>query len=1044
MGNNKSKNITGKRKGKKENDIKTNENKDPDTVARDNEYEDMEIKWLRRTIRNDPEVFVLNNLMMCVQFFGNYEEDIEEIRKSLVSPQEMKINQDLRCNKHVLLPDVLQEVVARNVGFTSSRQTARPTIEPLQPVRIYVVHDNIEITEEEEPTYYSAMDSTMTYNMILKPTHHQGYVKLRLLEESPLKMVEEESDSSSTPKNDDGFYSDGESVYGPKYSRNAAMNRLSRQSKSSIRSSKYGQSQSTPNLYESDTLYEQAEENVYGTKDARESVKADSSDYQTDSLTEGSSSQAPEPPARNGYPGRGGNGRRSSSNRQKSKIYSSNSRASSTSSGYRSSHYILDSDSDYGYGRSSNVSRSCDDLYSTANNLKNSDEELDMDRIPRRCFKKITYTSEGKIYDPNEEKKYVMNSKQKRIRQALKRYNYNVFYVSSAYFMRHFHNLFVQQLAEILGFDQEAIEDVKPEGGVINCDKVIVSNTTRLTLVEPYEIIPCIWAQWPEDANEWLNRPRTTWPNEEDIGKIKDYGCYIIPEGYSPKKHINPFQNIEWQLTFPAAERYLETCMYASQMHVYLMALTLHKTFIRPVFDTMFGLTTTHFRNRLFWMIEGNDTRTKWPDHRTGECLVQLLKSLYVCTSQNEPTLRDYFIRDKNLFQRVPSEHLLHTQKQLKRILENPLMYVFHAMENVRYSQTFFPKIDFDMLLKILTADTLTLINPALGGRISRPISKSTNGDSKDKSGRREYVSDRPGGFWSNAKNMSRTDDQIYASKPIVTNKTLINPRKASDSIIEISVRCAELESTRLCALLDFFITHFIKMGDRCHQYNAMRQKNIYLDHAERLSIILSEYPRYKEDAKKYREKIEKLRMRNLVTKPENTSSQMSERNGEKPLFAMQLKDRFTEETYPKLSIVTKEALHFGIQGESLDAPVSVTKTAIQERPRAPTPSRTPPLSSRATSPLPREPSSSTKRTKGLTDKSSVDSIKRAPTPVKRNTHDRESSKSSRRSPTKDRDDRSTSATKTTRANIQEEPSPRVLSLVEHGNDSFVTETTYI
>jgi hypothetical protein len=37
-------------------------------------YEDVELMMLRRTILRDPEMFILNNLMMCIQFFENYEE----------------------------------------------------------------------------------------------------------------------------------------------------------------------------------------------------------------------------------------------------------------------------------------------------------------------------------------------------------------------------------------------------------------------------------------------------------------------------------------------------------------------------------------------------------------------------------------------------------------------------------------------------------------------------------------------------------------------------------------------------------------------------------------------------------------------------------------------------------------------------------------------------------------------------------------------------------------------------------------------------------
>lgn len=93
-----------------------------------------------------------------------------------MSSREPDINEQLAPHKHVLLPDVLQEEVARNVGFTSSRQTLRPTVEPLQPVRIYVVHDNIEVIEEDDPTY-SPMNDTSIYSMVLKRTEHRGWYK---------------------------------------------------------------------------------------------------------------------------------------------------------------------------------------------------------------------------------------------------------------------------------------------------------------------------------------------------------------------------------------------------------------------------------------------------------------------------------------------------------------------------------------------------------------------------------------------------------------------------------------------------------------------------------------------------------------------------------------------------------------------------------------------------------------------------------------------------------------------------------------------------
>lgn len=101
-----------------------------------------------------------------------------QVKEHLASACEAKLNKALPPQKHVLLPDVLQEHIARNVAFTSTRQTFRPTIEPLQPVRIYVVHDNIEITEQHYPPEYSSVNNAITYSMMVKPSEHQGEMNL--------------------------------------------------------------------------------------------------------------------------------------------------------------------------------------------------------------------------------------------------------------------------------------------------------------------------------------------------------------------------------------------------------------------------------------------------------------------------------------------------------------------------------------------------------------------------------------------------------------------------------------------------------------------------------------------------------------------------------------------------------------------------------------------------------------------------------------------------------------------------------------------------
>lgn len=73
MGNcrssNSSENRTSKQNSKS--DMQSNNASDNN---REHPLEDPEISKLKKNIKNNPEVFILNNLMMCVDFFHNYDE----------------------------------------------------------------------------------------------------------------------------------------------------------------------------------------------------------------------------------------------------------------------------------------------------------------------------------------------------------------------------------------------------------------------------------------------------------------------------------------------------------------------------------------------------------------------------------------------------------------------------------------------------------------------------------------------------------------------------------------------------------------------------------------------------------------------------------------------------------------------------------------------------------------------------------------------------------------------------------------------------------
>lgn len=100
--------------------------------------------------------------------------EITNVKQKLVSARESELNGRLPPQKHALIPDVLQEQVGRAIDFTYLRPTSIPSVEPLQPIRIYIVFDNIEVTEQNYASPYCSVNETITYSMQLKPSKHKG------------------------------------------------------------------------------------------------------------------------------------------------------------------------------------------------------------------------------------------------------------------------------------------------------------------------------------------------------------------------------------------------------------------------------------------------------------------------------------------------------------------------------------------------------------------------------------------------------------------------------------------------------------------------------------------------------------------------------------------------------------------------------------------------------------------------------------------------------------------------------------------------------
>lgn len=289
-------------------------------------------------------------------------------------------------------------------------------------------------------------------------------------------------------------------------------------------------------------------------------------------------------------------------------------------------------------------------------------------------------------------------------------------YLSSITFMIDFVDNFILNLGSGLGFSQETITNALTQGASIYCNSI--NNGSNVS----YEVFPALIAAWPNVANQWIIRerrivqnPRTNftyqWPTKYMVSKAIGFGSLLVPIGFRPKRGINPEQRLQWRIIFPAAERYLESCLAHSHMRCYLFALILQKTFMENG-TSKIGIDASHIKNHLFWQCEENYAR--WPEDRLGESLRLFLRSFYIHFGQSR--FPNYFMESCNDFKSIPKPILLKLQRKLADILEAPVMHMLHAINKIKYKKKdFYPTFNCHRLYDILTCkNPLRMINPNL------------------------------------------------------------------------------------------------------------------------------------------------------------------------------------------------------------------------------------------------------------------------------------------------------------------------------------------
>ncbi|XP_050310357.1 uncharacterized protein LOC126746242 isoform X2 [Anthonomus grandis grandis] len=412
-----------------------------------------------------------------------------------------------------------------------------------------------------------------------------------------------------------------------------------------------------------------------------------------------------------------------------------------------------------------------------------------------------------------------------------------VVYINSQGVMRYFQNgLFPNSLGKSLGFQEESIGTAKCIPGKIFCDEF----DNESSALRPYEIIPAVSIAWPDDQtlNFIYREDRPTifdtrtgikyrWPTDGMIEEIRKMNAVLVPNGFTQKKGINKDSNLQWEINFPKAERYLEARMSHAQMKCMLVLLLLHKTFIFPT-TKQNGLLSEHIRTHMFWECERN--YRNWPEHRLGTKILSVLNNLKQALFVG--VLPDYFIKERNLFENIPKKYLNFAQKVLMAILENPVPYFIKALRNLRYtSGKFYPPMNFDEIYqKLVAKEGADLINPQLGR--APQLKRRWYKDADHQVKHLKYLKKKE----QIIRQLKEKQREEQKSK-----ETELNLDNALDGInLEVELD-KQLGTCKSKAILEIFIKSFIDIAKMSSYLASPEQALFYLKLAFYLTNILEE-----------------------------------------------------------------------------------------------------------------------------------------------------------------------------------------------------------
>ncbi|KAL7027030.1 hypothetical protein ACKWTF_005266 [Chironomus riparius] len=752
----------------------------------------------------DSDIFVLNQMMMCVQFFGNFERDLWEA----IELNSRKENQKTKClTKHcktVMLPDRLAEAIDRRVKYVEKHGKMKNQLQPLHTQALYIIHDNIEILNPGDTTMYAIADDAPIYKFQIenpyesarrkKVIHHAGYIKLKSsdkITKNDFVIYNSSSDSqyvSGSIKNeteDDGTYGDNEE---DEFDEDQKLENVK------MRNS-LNYARNVNNIFEQKMGYYTASMN---------SITPSSSEYD---YTYIKALNTPKP---------------------LNIVYEDESTIKPLST------VMLPDSCVTTVSRFMIHSRQQDQFYRNSTedeDIHSSDEKLQHDRKT----------------DASEHPKESFYYEDKQ-------------YLNSRGFLTHFIHLFRQTLANELGISEEVLKNATWKGSSVYCDPWEI--IPAISSPWPREANEWIYRRREIRIDPITNLPYQ-WPSLEMIEKITNFGCYVIPQGFAPKVGSNPQRELEWKIVFPEAEKFLESRLTFAQIKIYMITKALIKAFIEPGIERGVNMfTAEHIRSHLFWQCEHN--YTAWSEDLLGEGLLKFLSSLLQCIKTHR--LPDYFIPKRNLLETIPEKILVDLHKKIYRIIENPVPYVLIAIRNLRYQRNFYPKLKCKRLYsRLLIDDPSKMLYPSQEMTINDYVPDQHSEEDENDGISLATIPYFDQKERKSRKKRTRCvrfvlDDKYvaaYSKKKEIEEKG----RKVSiESIDTKVVFLKHMEILRRKLIYKLFIEQFIDMTKlSLTKYQAYQQAMSQLNQAERLCYLLAD-DKFYQDAQVYMETIETLR----------------------------------------------------------------------------------------------------------------------------------------------------------------------------------------